>query len=421
MDKPVIFAYGFEAAGFIVPGEEIETDNYRVRFIGFQAELSLEDARGIIMPSGIFERFKEADSLYGGGAYVACDRERLAKRMKEVIQNYKRGGWIALLLGMVSREPTDTDLARVFLNNFFLDIEGHAPNPHVRCRVDEFADYLHDFGISQTSFGSPRSDCDPRMIAGDGRVMAAAEVQCRLFFLPLLAIEKNRSTLERIVTRCADAILEYRRRNEICLPAWVEKIEFRAEGALREQLNRLEAEIVQTHEGLARWRRYKGMLSASGNALKAIVVEVLSDYFKLEVHSKEEFIEDAIIVQGGKPLFVVEVKGINGGLKRDHVNQVDSHRERLGLSAEIPGLLILNDFSDVNGLEERKAKRFDRMHLSHAAKLNIRILRTTTLLKIVLDLEDENDRGPKLLNLCASGTPLVELPTVGNQPAEAIE
>ena len=81
-----------------------------------------------------------------------------------------------------------------------------------------------------------------------------------------------------------------------------------------------------------------------------------------------------------------EIKGINGGLKREHINQVDSHRERLGLPTEIPGLLILNDFSDINGLQERKAKRFDQVHLGHADKLNIRILRTTTLLEIVVAL-----------------------------------
>ncbi len=115
-----------------------------------------------------------------------------------------------------------------------------------------------------------------------------------------------------------------------------------------------------------------------------------------------------------------EIKGINGGLKREHINQVDSHRERLGLPTEIPGLLILNDFSDIDGLQERKAKRFDQVHLGHADKLNIRILRTTTLLEIVVALETERDRGSKLLQLCASGTPLVKLPAVRNQLTEPL-
>jgi hypothetical protein len=151
-----------------------------------------------------------------------------------------------------------------------------------------------------------------------------------------------------------------------------------------------------------------------------VVVEILRDYFGLDLHSKEEFIEDAIIYEGDKPLFVVEIKGVNAGLKRDHVNQVDSHRERLGISSEIPGLLVINDFSDINGLAERKVKAFDALHVNHAEKLNIKILRTTTLFEIARMLEAESDRGQKLIQFCSNAKPMVELPTTGNNPTKPV-
>jgi hypothetical protein len=213
-----------------------------------------------------------------------------------------------------------------------------------------------------------------------------------------------------LVTKCAEAILEYKQRNDLHLPGWVEAIEFQTESVLRNDVKKLEEEIIQRREELSKWRRYKGILSASGNALNGLVVEILREYFKLDLHSQEEFIEDAIIYAGDKPLFVVEIKGVNGGLKRDHVNQVDSHRERLGFAPEVPGLLVINDFSDIDGLAERKAKTFDALHVNHAEKLNIKILRTTTFLEIVRRLESETDRGQKLIQLCLHAKPMVVLP-----------
>jgi hypothetical protein len=113
---------------------------------------------------------------------------------------------------------------------------------------------------------------------------------------------------------CADAILEYKRRNDLHLPGWVESVEFQSEKRMRDEIAAFEAQILQRREGLSKWRRYKGILSASGKTLNGVVVELLRDFFELDLHSEEEFIEDAIIYDSDKPLFVVEIKGVNGGL-----------------------------------------------------------------------------------------------------------
>jgi hypothetical protein len=418
--KPTIFAYGFDAAGFTVPSDPVETEKYVIRFIGYNANQSLEDADGIIIPSGIFETRKSSNSYMGSSSWMVCNsKDHLAKREKEVFQNFRRGGWTALLLREVDNghgEWANTDLAKSFLNGFFWNVKCHDPNPHVRCKADEFADYLHDFGINRTTFGTPKEKNNPRVLAEDGGAMVAAELFGQFFFLPLPSVEKSRSTVTTLVMKCAAAILEYKRRNDLHLPHWVENIEFQTEKTLRDEITALEGQIIQRREDLSKWRRYKGILSASGKALSGVVVDLLRDYFKLDLHSKEEFIEDAIIYEGGKPLFVVEIKGVNAGLKRDHVNQVDSHRERLGISPEIPGLLIINDFSDIDGLAERKVKTFDTLHTAHAEKLNIKILRTIRLLEIVRALEPEKDRGARLIRLCSMAKPMVELPNIGNNP-----
>lgn len=409
-NKPTIFAYGFDLAGFPIPSRSFESEEFVIRFVTFNEAQTLEEADGVIVPSGIFER---EVSSYGGAAWLVCrDVDHLAKREKEIFQNFKRGGWIAFLLREIDNEKgkADIDLAKRFLNPFFYEVKCHDPNPHVCCKADEFADYLHDYGINRTTFWSPRDDYKPRILATthNGRLVAA-QILGQFFFLPLPSIKKEEADLITLVTKCTGAILEHKQRNDLHLPAWVESVEFQSENVLRAEVKKLEEEIIQRRQELSKWRRYKGVLSASGNALNGLIVEILRDFFRLNLHSKEEFIDDAIIYAEDKPLFVVEIKGVNGGLKRDHVNQVDSHRERLGIAPEVPGLLIINDFNDVVGLLERKSKAFDKLHVSHAEKLNIKILRTTTFLETIKQYELEADRGQKFINLCLRAKPMVEL------------
>lgn len=413
--KTTVLAYGFEVAGFMTPTEPLESENHIIHFVEYRSEQSLEKADGIIMPSGIFEQFKTRESYQGNYTVVDYDKDLLAKRQKEVLQNSKRGGWVAFLIRTVdngdrNRDWSQSDLAKRFLNEFFYEVLCHDPNPNVQCKADEFAEYLHDFGICRTTFSNPREKHKPRVLASRGTGIAAAELLGQFFFLPLPSIHRSIPEIKKLSTKCVDAVLDYKRRNDLHLPPWIENIEFHSEKVLREEINKLEKQIIERREDLSKWRRYKGILSASGRTLSSVVVELLRDYFGLTLKSKEEFVEDAIIYEADKPSFVVEIKGVNAGLKRDHVNQVDSHRERLNILPEVPGLLIINDFSDINELAERKAKTFDDLHISHAEKLNIKILRTTTLLEIVQAFEFEKNRSTKFLQLLSAAKPMVELP-----------
>jgi len=91
--KPTIYAYGFDKAGFTIPSETIEGKNHIIRFLGYAAEESLEPADGIIMPSGIFEELhSDRDYMQYSHRSVTYDHDHLARREKQVFQNYKRGG-----------------------------------------------------------------------------------------------------------------------------------------------------------------------------------------------------------------------------------------------------------------------------------------------------------------------------------------
>jgi hypothetical protein len=415
--KKPIFAFGFDAAGFSIPSGDLKLlDGLRLRYVSYRADDSLADAEGVIIPSGIFE------SAYGGRDWLTGDKDQIALREKQLFQLFERGGWVAFLLGKVDNGPSgewsDTDLAKGLLNPLFKAVIAHEPNPHTTCKADEFRPYLDKYGISRTTLRWPKNEDAIKVIAEANQGVASAAMYGRMFFLPIPELKGDFKKLGTAVTLCAVAVNAYRERNEIHIPAWVDELKFKTEKALENESSAIQRRILEIEEERATFRKYKAVLSASGDQLREQVIGVLSGYFGLDVTTEDKNVEDAIIRESGQPAFVVEVKGVRGGLKRDHVNQVDSHRERLGYSADVSGLLILNDFMELDGLEEREAKSFDNLHLKHATNFNVRILRTTTLFRIMLEVErmDSEQRAAELMRLCRDATPLVLDATVeGNR------
>src|SRR5262249_33662875 len=128
----------------------------------------------------------------------------------------------------------------------------------------------------------------------------------------------------------------------------------------------------------------------------------------LQVKSEEKYADDACILSNdGNIAFVLEIKGVNTGLKREHINQVDSHREKLNIKTEVPGVLVINDFMDIEDFQKRKEKQFEQAHLQHAKNTNVKILRTTTLFDWMRRFEGESDRNVKFLAIIKQDDPLI--------------
>jgi len=290
-----------------------------------------------------------------------------------------------------------------------------APNPHVESKADDFREYFRSFGIARTALSSPRDKSKTRILATtqSGEEIYAAEFAGQWFFLPLKDLGNDREVLRSILTVAARSILAYKRRNDVYLPQWVDNIRFKEENEIATRLDQLKSEAATLQENGSLLKSFKAVLVASGRSLNEIVVSIFKSYFGLNLKSEEAYVEDAIIYDGsGSPKFVVEIKGVNGGLKREHINQVDSHRERLKLAPEVPGLLVINDFADSEGFDERKAKPMNADHLLHASRQNVKVLRTTTLIEFMLAVEGASDRRDVFLEQCELGNPLVEPPSI---------
>ena len=78
-----------------------------------------------------------------------------------------------------------------------------------------------------------------------------------------------------------------------------------------------------------------------------------------------------------------EVKGTNKGVKREYINQADSHRERSGFRHDFPTLLIVNtNIKNARSVVE-KDQEIACEQILHAKKMNILLLRTLDLLELL--------------------------------------
>jgi hypothetical protein len=410
-----ILAYGFDAFGFQIPSASLDLgEGRKLIYVSCHTDRNLADSDGVIMPSGLFESEHNPKSYMSRRSFIA-DEHHLAVREKQIFQLFEKNGWVAFLVGEIengsSYEWSRTDLAKRVLNDAFGLVVNHDPNPHITCKVDEFRAYLDSYGINRTTFTKPKTNARLKVIATNGGVVAG-QVFGRVFFLPLPHLKGNSQELERAVQMCAIAVSAYRERNEIFLPGWVAALKFQAEVTLQHEEEAIERRLLEIREQRRELERHKAILSASGEQLRQQVLDVLREYFGLNVTGDDNNVEDAVIRDGEHALYVVEVKGVRGGLKREHLNQIDSHRERLSLTADTAGLLIVNDFMEIEGLEQRSAKQFDAQHLKHAVDLNIRILRTTTLFELMLDIEhlQIQERAGRFLSACSEAQPLLKHP-----------
>ena len=118
-----------------------------------------------------------------------------------------------------------------------------------------------------------------------------------------------------------------------------------------------------------------------------VVISLLESIFGLRVQSEERCIEDARVLDSeGKIIAVMEIKGVKRNFSRDDVNQVDSHRERLALPPDAPGLLIMNTMMGVKSLDEKNEPPHPDI-IKKAVQDKVLLVRTLDLLRYA-DLVD---------------------------------
>jgi hypothetical protein len=106
--------------------------------------------------------------------------------------------------------------------------------------------------------------------------------------------------------------------------------------------------------------------------------------FGVTVDAVDEFREDVkLIDDDGRVVAIGEIKGINRGVKRENINQTDSHRERSGFAQDFPAILIANtNIKSARSIVE-KDQEVALEQIKHAVHMRVLILRTIDLLGLL--------------------------------------
>jgi hypothetical protein len=202
----------------------------------------------------------------------------------------------------------------------------------------------------------------------------------KFFFLPCI----NPSTHKQAVDAAAAAtksVIAYRKRISKEKPQWISEFSFSQEQSLINDAKDLQQRLNQIETKIDSYRNYKGALCYRSDPLVDIVINIFQKFFDINLFKEEEFLEDASLKdESGSRTAVFEVKGVNSNFSRQNINQVDSHRERLGLQPNTPGILVMNTLMNAKSLNEKDQSPHPDI-IKKAVTDNVLLLRTLDLLR----------------------------------------
>lgn len=388
-----LLVYGIDQKTLQAPAKPIKRKNYSLTFEPYRTPRRFSEFDGVILFQGIFEKVIHHSGGYSARAsiQVECDKEELDKRHKELDLLLEQQGIACFILCERFVDRADygsaqiSDLAKVFLNysNFYRENFANRV-PTMTVKRNEFTAFLKLYGAARSYFKDLNREMELQTIATVGDRTVGFVLGGKEFFVPSLVPENVPVKIDEYFCSLADALTSTVNKLATEVPGWVNAFKFPEEQNLLERQEVLAAEGKQLDERLAIFEQFKRVLVADGDQLVKAVTHVLEDGFGFKVDDIDEYREDLKIVDAeGKPVVFAEVKGTNAGVKREHVNQADSHRERAGLAVEFPTVLIVNTHIKNARTLEEKDKPVPGEQIAHAARNKVVILRTLDLLGLV--------------------------------------
>jgi len=383
--------YGIEKRGLTAPTEPLLLRNFSISFEPFNTSRRFNEYDGVILFQGIFERFEWESGYMNRHLKHSCDTNELDKRKKEAQLLVENGGFLCFLLDEVfvdredGREFIGSDLAKYYLNysdfyrkNFMQRIA------HVDVKSDDFRQFLSVYGAASSHFHHYNKYIEWRVLAeAAGRVVGMI-INRNKYFLPTLIPDNRPEVIKEYFTFLVGGLTSSYNKLQQTLPDWIEEFSFDEEAGLSTEREKLEfriSEIEIRHNILS---RYKSILALSGDELVASVSKVFVDGFGIAVDTKDELREDFKLLDDSlKPICLCEVKGTNTGVKREYINQADSHRERSNFDAKFPTLLIINTHIKNARSVTEKDQEIANEQILHAVKMNVLIMRTIDLLALL--------------------------------------
>jgi hypothetical protein len=293
-----------------------------------------------------------------------------------------------------------TDLTKIYVGSRINRKNFSERLTHLVSKRNEFSRFIGLYGAASTYFSS-YDHKNLRVLATCSDHIVGMIMWDERFFVPSLLPDNIPDRIKEYFSLLADAITSTINKLSIDVPKWVDAFSFTQENHLNERQNQLIDELREIDREMKLLRFYKRILVTNGDPLVEAVVKLLREGLGMSVDDSDEYREDIKILDSkGTPIIFGEIKGTNRGVKREHINQADSHRERAGLSPEFPSLLIINTHIKNSRTIEEKDKDIAAEQVQHATRNNILILRTLDVLRLLrlhLDSKIESEDIIKLL------------------------
>lgn len=380
---PRFLAYG-------LPGTD--GNSYRQSYDGFDlhdepvgASLAFQDFDGVLVFAGASEVVVPSPV---GSTSQSENIVDLDQRERQFFTAVKQGHPFIFLLPFLPdptalwRGGTTSDLFRRATSNLSLSWRSErAPHPALESAIPEFSRYISQYGTGYVGLDlSHVNSGHSTVVCGTGKAVYGAILYDKVFFLPCAHPQTHRQALE-MASAAVAAVIAYRKRLSRELPAWIGQFSLSQEAILvgeaeghRQQLRKLEAKIHGYTE-------FKAALCLQSDPLVEAVAKIMEHFFCLLLTIDDKKIEDATLRDDDNiTLAVIEIKGINGNFDRSRVNQVDGHRERLGLPATIPGIAIINTLRAAKSLSEKDQRPHPDI-IKKAVQDNVLLIRTLDLLR----------------------------------------
>lgn len=382
-----ILVYGIEKKELSIPDDAINNRNYSLTFEDFKTPSRFNDFDGVILFKGIFENF-EWISGYERHLKHSCNRDELDKRKKEAKLLIEQGGFLCFLLDDVfidhenGRDFEGSDLTKYYLNysNFYRKNIG-ARITHLDIKSDEFSSFLKVYGAANSYFEHYINNFDLRVLVEASGNCSGMIIDRSNYFLPTLIPDDRPEIIIEYFTLLSDGLTSSYNKLQVLLPDWIKDFSFDEEAGLKEEEDAIRDRFLKLEERANKLDQFKSVLALTGDDLVESVIRLFVEGFGISVDEKDELREDfKLLNSASEPVCLCEVKGTNKGVKREHINQSDSHRERSGFDERFPSLLIINThIKNARSVVEKDQELADEQ-IRHAVKMNVLILRTIDLL-----------------------------------------
>ena len=348
--------------------------------------VSFLDYDGVVLLAGAFERVQS--SSMEPPTMVCASSSDLDLREREFFSCLQYGKPIIFLVSHLAHTigysivSPQCDLFRRFAQNLSLECVHHErAAPSVESIAPEFRDYITRFGTGYVEFGlSEDYKHHFRQLCKTSQSVFGLVFAGKVFLLPS-AVTKTEGQLDQIIVAAITAVLAYRKRMSSQMPAWVNDFVFTHEDALRTKLEEHQKQALDLEGKIGRYEDFKGALCYQSQPLVNVISDLMQYFLGIDLSLGDKYIEDATLRDDqDKILAVFEIKGVKGNFSRNNVNQVDSHRERLGVAPDTPGVLIMNTFMDADSLKEKDQPPNPDI-IKKAAADRVLLMRTLDLLR----------------------------------------